>query len=242
MATLFISDLHLPDQPSPLREGFLRFLRGPASTAEALYILGDLFEYWIGDDVGVQAYAQEIEALRALTDSGVAVFFMHGNRDFLVGEAFSAATGVTLLADPTLIEVSGTPTLLSHGDLWCVDDRGYQRWRRFSRNRLAQRLFLKLSVMRRQRIAGGVRGKSHDDKRYKAENIMDVNAGAIRAAFDRSGAARIIHGHTHRPADHQLHAGDHRRVQRLVLADWHADHMEYLCADRGEWYRKRLES
>lgn len=242
MATLFISDLHLPDQPSPLREGFLRFLQGPARQAQALYILGDLFEYWIGDDVGLVAYATEIAALRSLTDGGVPCFFMHGNRDFLVGEGFSHASGVQLLPDPTLIELDGVPTLLGHGDLWCTDDRGYQRWRRFSRNRLAQRLFLKLPVSRRQAIAGDVRGRSHSDKRYKAQDIMDVNATAIRAAFDHSGAHRLIHGHTHRPADHQLHTGDHRRVQRLVLADWHDDRMEYLSAENGELIRRRLDA
>ena len=240
MATLFVSDLHLPDEPSPLREGFLRFLAGPACTAKAVYLLGDLFEYWIGDDVGLQRYASEIDALRTLTGRGVAVYFMHGNRDFLVGEKFSTATGVRLLPDPQMIKLDGVQTLLSHGDLWCTDDKGYQRWRRFSRNRLAQWLFLRLPVSRRAAIAGGIRGKSHEHKRYKPEDIMDVKPQAIVAAFNRYGAARNIHGHTHRPADHLLYAQDHRRVQRLVLADWHPGRMEYLAAEHGELRRIQL--
>lgn len=241
MATLFLSDLHLPNEPSPLREGFLRFLQGPARTAEAVYLLGDLFEYWIGDDVGLGAYAPEIAALRALTDAGVPVYFVHGNRDFLVGSTFAQASGVRLLKDPTLVDLHGIPTLIGHGDLWCTDDHGYQRWRRFSRNRVAQWLFLRLPLARREKIAGGVRGRSHQVKRWKAEDIMDVNASAIRSAFDASGAARMIHGHTHRPADHQLHTGDHRRVQRLVLADWHPDRMEYLAVDADGPRRVRLD-
>ncbi len=241
MATLFLSDLHLPQQPSPLREGFLRFLQGPARMAEAVYLLGDLFEYWIGDDVGLQAYASEIAALRALTAHGVPVFFQHGNRDFLVGRTFAETTGVRLLDDPTAIDLYGVPTLLSHGDGWCVDDRAYQRWRRFSRNRVAQWLFLKLPRARRERIAGGVRGRSHEDKRWKAEDIMDVNAAAVRAAFDASGATRIVHGHTHRPDDHQLHDGAHRRVHRLVLADWRPDRMEYLAIDADGPRRVQLD-
>lgn len=241
MATLFLSDLHLPNQPSPLREGFLRLLQGPARDAEGVYILGDLFEYWIGDDVGLVDYAAEIAALRALTDSGVPVFFMHGNRDFLVGQDFSHASGVQLLDDPTLVDLYGTQTLLSHGDLWCIDDRGYQRWRRFSRNRLAQWLFLRLPRSRREKIAGGVRGRSHEDKRWKAEDIMDVNAGAIVKAFDQSGASRLLHGHTHRPEDHQLHVADRRRVQRLVLADWRPELMEYLAVDADGPRRIRLD-
>ena len=239
MATLFLSDLHLPDEPSPLREGFLHFLRGPACTASAVYILGDLFEYWIGDDVGLSAYAAEVSALRALTAQGVPVYFQHGNRDFLVGARFAQATGVTLLADPQRIELDGVPTLLGHGDLWCTDDHGYQRWRRFSRNRLAQWLFMRLPKSRREAIAGGVRGQSHTDKRMKAESIMDVNAQAIAQAFRTQKVQRILHGHTHRPDAHRLTV-DGREVERWVLADWHPDRMEYLEATDGTLRRCRL--
>ena len=239
MQTLFLSDLHLPDEPSPLREGFRRFLAGPARGARAVYILGDLFEYWIGDDVGVQAYAGEIAALRALTASGIAVYFMRGNRDFLVGKGFAAATGVQLLRDPLIVDLYGRRTLLSHGDLWCTDDVGYQRWRSFSRNRLAQWTFAKLPVTRRQAIAGGVRGQSASAKRNKAESIMDVNAAAVGKAFLRHGVDRIIHGHTHRPATHTQQF-DGRKVERIVLADWREDYMEYLAVDEADTQRIAL--
>lgn len=235
MATLLLSDLHLPAEPSPLREGFARFLHGPARGAQAVYLLGDIFEYWIGDDVGLRDYAAEVAALRTLTDAGVRLYFMHGNRDFLVGRAFAAATGVQLLADPSLVKFDGRRLLLSHGDAWCTDDRGYQRWRRFARNRVAQWLFLRLPQARRQAIAGGVRGRSGAAKRYKPEDIMDVNAGAVAAAFRRYGVDCIVHGHTHRPAEHRDAHGE-----RIVLADWQPDRMEYLVADRGTLRRERL--
>jgi len=239
VATLFVSDLHLPDEPSPLREGFVQVLRGPARSANAVYLLGDVFEYWIGDDVGLRRYAPEAEALRALTAEGVPVWFMHGNRDFLVGHRFCGTTGVRLLRDPTLIELDGRPVLLSHGDRWCTDDVAYQRWRRFARNPLAQWLFLRLSVPLRQRVAGDVRGRSASAKRNKAEAIMDVNAAAVAAAFGLHHTACIIHGHTHRPAEHRIEL-DGVQAQRIVLADWRAEHMEYLSADAGGFTRVRV--
>lgn len=237
MATLFVSDLHLPNEPSPLREGFLHFLRGPARGAEAVYLLGDIFEYWVGDDVGLREYPAEIQALRALTDSGVTAYFMHGNRDFLVGRRFAEATGVRLLRDPSRIALDGRRVLLSHGDIWCSDDRGYQRWRRFSRNRIAQWIFLHLTEPRRRTIAGGVRSQSADAKRAKVESIMDVNAAAIERAFREHAVPCIVHGHTHRPADHRLTV-DGREVERIVLADWRPQRMEYLLAENGSLRRE----
>ncbi len=236
MTTLLLSDLHLPDQPSPLREGFLRFLAGPAQSAQRIYLLGDIFEYWIGDDVGLQDYAAEVRALKTLSTRGVALYFMAGNRDFLVGRRFAEAAGVRLLDDPSLIELDGVPTLLAHGDAYCTDDKAYLRWRRFSRNRLAQWSFARLPVARRRRIAGDLRGKSRRDKRYKPEDIMDVSAAAITAALRDSGTQRLIHGHTHRPADHSLSI-DGRAAERIVLADWHPDRMEYLQAEGGQLRR-----
>lgn len=237
MATLFVSDLHLTNEPSPLREGFLRFLEGPARDAQAVYLLGDIFEYWIGDDVGLHAYPAEIEALRALTDAGVAAYFMHGNRDFLVGRRFAEATGIELLHDPSMVRLDGRSVLLSHGDLWCTDDRGYQRWRRFSRNRIAQRLFMLLPRARREGIAGGVRNQSASAKRNKAESIMDVNAAAIDRAFREHAVNCIVHGHTHRPNDHRLSV-DGREVERIVLADWRPQRMEFLVAENGRLRRE----
>jgi UDP-2,3-diacylglucosamine hydrolase len=228
--TLFISDLHLPVAASPLREAFANFLAGPARHAEALYILGDLFEVWIGDDAGLSEYGVERACLRALTAAGVPVHFQHGNRDFLVGEGFAAATGVRILPDPLRLDLHGVPTLVSHGDAWCTDDVGYQRWRRFSRNRAAQAVYRTLPRSWRERIAGGIRSQSDADKQYKPADIMDVNPGAIEAAFRQHGVARVVHGHTHRPATHEL-VVDGRKCQRHVLADWHPGKCEALRVD-----------
>ncbi len=239
MTTLLLSDLHLPLQASPLREAFARFLAGPARQAQAVYILGDLFEHWIGDDAGLRDYAAEALELRALADLGVRVRFMHGNRDFLVGRRFAQAAGLELLRDPLRIELCGVSTLLSHGDLWCTDDHAYQRWRRFSRNPLAQRVFGLLPEARRHRIAGAARQQSEVDKSHKPEAIMDVNEAAVRAAFRKYGAQRIIHGHTHRPAEHHYDIDGSTR-ERIVLADWRPEHMEYLVSDSGGLRRQTL--
>lgn len=230
---LLLSDLHLPNEPSPLREGFLRFLAGPARAAEEIYILGDLFEYWVGDDIGLQDYAEEVAALKALTDAGVKLYFIAGNRDFLVGRRFAAASGARILKDPRLAELGGVRTLISHGDRYCSDDVGYQRWRRFSRHPFAQWLFARLPRRTRHNIAGGLRHKSGAEKRNKPSAIMDVNEATIRAAMQQQGVTRMIHGHTHRPADHLLQLRGGVRATRIVLADWHPDRMEYLAVDSG---------
>ena len=228
--TLFVSDLHLPVAASPLREAFAHFLAGPARRAAAVYILGDLFEVWVGDDAGLREYSAERACLRALTGAGVPVFFQHGNRDFLVGRDFAAATGVQILPDPFFIELGGVPTVVGHGDAWCTDDTGYQRWRRFSRHPAAQAAYRVLPLAWRERIAGGIRSKSDGDKQAKSVEIMDVNDAAIRAAFRRYGAVRMIHGHTHRPADHDYEV-DGRACRRHVLADWHPGRCEALKVD-----------
>jgi len=239
MTTLLLSDLHLPIEPSPLREGFARFLARPAREAAALYILGDLFEYWIGDDAGLRDYAAEVAALRRLADRGVRIGFMHGNRDFLAGADFAAAAGVELLADPLQLELEGVPTLLSHGDLLCTGDHAYQRWRRFSRHALVQQLFRLLPEAQRRRIAGSARARSEVDKSHKPEAIMDVNPAAVEEAFVRHGVSRMIHGHTHRPAEHRLQAGG-RACERIVLADWRPQRMEYLVCDAHGWRRRMV--
>lgn len=231
--TLFLSDLHLPPGPSPFREGLRRFLEGPAREAEAVYILGDLFEYWIGDDLGMQDYAPEVAQLAALSQRGVKLYFQRGNRDFLVGEDFCELSGMQLLRDPTVIDLYGTLTVLSHGDLLCTDDVGYQRWRRFAHNRSAQWVFRNLPRAWRERIAQRVRGRSNTQKRYKPEDIMDVNATAVDAFFQLAGARRLIHGHTHRPALHELAGG----LERVVLADWRPERMEYLAVTPEGTYR-----
>jgi UDP-2,3-diacylglucosamine hydrolase len=228
--TLFISDLHLPVTASPLREAFARFLAGPAREAGALYILGDLFEVWIGDDDGLSEYSVERACLRALTAAGVPVYFQAGNRDFIVGDAFTAATGVQRLADPLKLDLYGVPTLISHGDLWCTDDVPYQRWRRVSRHPATLAVFRKLPRAWRERIAGAARADSAARKRMTAAEIMDVNDGVIRQAFRDHGVARMIHGHTHRPATHDYEI-DNRRCQRWVLADWQPERCEALRVD-----------
>jgi UDP-2,3-diacylglucosamine hydrolase len=230
--TLLLSDLHLPNTPSPLRDGFLRFLDGPAQGAQAVYILGDLFEYWIGDDVGLREYAAEAAALRALAGAGTRVLLMHGNRDFLVRRRFAAAAGLELLLDPLRLELCGSPTLLSHGDLWCTDDLDYQRWRRFARNPLRQAVFLRLPVSMRRRVAEKARAGGQN----KPMDITDVSEGAVCAAFAQYGVDRIIHGHTHRPAEHAYEI-EGRRRERIVLADWRPERMEYLECAGHDWRR-----
>ena len=228
--TLFISDLHLPVTASPLRDAFARLLAGPAREASALYILGDLFEVWIGDDEGLSEYSVERACLRALTSAGVPVYFQHGNRDFMVGDAFAAATGVQRLADPLTLDLYGVPTLISHGDLWCTDDVAYQRWRRVSRHPATQAAYRLLPRAWRERFAGAVRADSAARKQATAAEIMDVNDGTIRHAFRDHGVARMIHGHTHRPATHDYEI-DKRRCQRWVLADWQPGRCEALRVD-----------
>ena len=233
LPTLFLADLHLPREASPLRERFLAFLEGPAVHAGAVYLLGDLFEVWIGDDVGVHDYPAEVAALSALTARGVPVYFQHGNRDFMLGRDFFQLTGVQPLPDPCRIGLYGQPLLISHGDVFCTDDVGYQRWRRFSRLRWAQWLFMRLPVARREKISGGIKNTSAAAKRNKAENIMDVNAQAICAGMRQHGVKRLIHGHTHRPGSYvvDLPSG---AAQRIVLPDWRPDVSDYLqvTADR----------
>lgn len=235
--TLFLSDLHLPAQPSPLRDRFLRFLEGPARDAAAVYILGDLFESWIGDDVGMQIYAREVAGLTRLSAQGVPVYFQHGNRDFMLGADLFELSGVRPLPDPCLIKLHGRATLISHGDLLCTDDRVYQRWRRFSRRRWAQWIFLHLPRARREKIAGGLRSGSDAAKRNKAENIMDVNPHAVRSLMAQHGVTQLIHGHTHRPGTYAvaLPIGD---AQRIVLPDWHDDNCAYLRFDGAQMRRE----
>ena len=238
MKDLLLADLHLPNKASPYREAFLRFCAGPAREARRVFILGDLFEYWIGDHPSLQEHREEIAALQALSDSGVEVRVQHGNRDFMLGRAFEQATGTRLMPDEEIVELAGLPTLLAHGDIYCTDDEKYQRWRRFSRHPLAQWGYLHLSVARRRKIAGALR--NDDNKRGKPEGIMDVNAETIANAFRRHGVARLIHGHTHRPCTHQLIV-DGRACERIVLPDWRAERMEWLSASAAGLSLHRLE-
>ena len=205
----------------------MRWLAAAQADAQQVILLGDIFEAWIGDDLGIATYAEEIAALRALTDAGVDLRFMVGNRDFLLGEAFCMATGARALPDPCIVTLGGRPTLLSHGDQWCTDDTGYQRYRRVISHKGLQRLFLRLPRRWRQRIADRLRQQSREFTAEKAVTITDVSADAIIAAFGHADVDRIIHGHTHRPQRHQLTVNG-RDCERIVLPDWTPSRMEGL--------------
>lgn len=227
---LFLSDLHLaPDRPKATA-AFHAFCAGPARSAGAVYILGDLFDSWIGDDELRDRFPAEIAAsIRSVTQSGVPVHIAHGNRDFLLGERFAAATGATLLPERHLVDVDGTPTLLSHGDELCVGDIAYQQYRARIRSPEAQRRLLSLPLFVRRLIARWLRRKSRNATSLKAESIMDVDDAAVAATFRDTGVARMIHGHTHRPATHSVDV-DGRSRERIVLADWH-DEGQYVRID-----------
>lgn len=230
---LFVSDLHLSAERPEANERFFGFMEGKARGAAALYVLGDLFEVWIGDDDGADKFnSRIIAAFAALVKSGTPLYFMHGNRDFLLGKRFCAATGGTLLADPTVIDIEGTPTLLMHGDTLCTDDVDYQRWRRKARNRFLQLIFLALSLDRRRKISVKGREKSKQVIAGKTAEIMDVNQGAVREAFHKHHVSRLIHGHTHRAGHHELEV-DGRRCERWVLPDWYGSG-GYLEIDRSK--------
>ena len=222
---LFISDLHLSGERPETNEQFFRFLGDEARRAESLYVLGDLFEYWVGDDEltdsrGDPLASEVAAAFRALSQRGVQIWLMHGNRDFLVGEGFFAASGARFLDDPTVIQVEGKPVVLMHGDTLCTDDHDYQSWRRTARSGAWQREFLAKPLAARRDAILDLRDKSREVIRAKPAEIMDVNQEAVREAFRRHGARRLIHGHTHRPARHEVEV-DGARCERWVLPDWY---------------------
>lgn len=235
MSTLFISDLHLEDNRPQTTALLTEFLRGPASTADALYILGDLFELWIGDDVLSETAQRVADRLAALGSRGVPCYFLHGNRDFLVGPVYAQRAGVALLPQTFVADIYGTPTLLLHGDTLCTDDLGYQAFRRQVRAPHFAEMFLQLPTEQRQEMAHNARdaSKQHSAS-MTAADIMDVNEMAVRNAFLEHGIRRMIHGHTHRPAFHHHDLGAGITGTRLVLADWH-DSGSYLRVDPQEY-------
>ena len=236
---LFVSDLHLaPERPETIAL-FLHFLATRAARAQRLFILGDLFETWIGDDDDTPAYTQVRRALRTLTSSGTVCALMRGNRDFLLGRGFCRDTGCALLGDPYLWHIAGERTLLMHGDLLCTDDAAYQRFRRRIRNPLVTWLFQRKSLASRRAVAADYRRKSSAATSAKSQHIMDVNADTVARYLRRFRATRLIHGHTHRPADHPLDL-DGAAAVRSVLAEWHADRGEVLTYRAGEWRRETI--
>lgn len=231
LPTLFISDLHLtPERPGPISL-FKRFLDEVATHAAALYILGDFFEAWVGDDeLSLPFHAEIAECLRKLAGTGVPVYFIAGNRDFLAGEALAKATGWQPLTDPCLIDLHGVPTLLSHGDAYCTDDGAYQAFRRQVRDPQWQREFMSQPIDTRRGVARAIREKSEQAKADKKPDIMDVNPQAIQDAMAQ--AQRMIHGHTHRPARHGLRV-DGRDCERWVLPDWYETGGYLACNVQG---------
>ena len=220
MPTLFISDLHLDEARPHIVELFTRFLASEARDADALYILGDLFESWIGDDDDAPLPARVAQTLRALRDSGVPIWFMHGNRDFLLGADYATRAGMTLLPDPTIIELEGERTLLMHGDTLCTDDVDYQKFRALVRDADWQQEFLAKPLAERRAFATQARGESRKHTASAKPEIMDVNPGAVEAVMREHGVHRLIHGHTHRPATHSLIL-DGAIAKRSVLGDWY---------------------
>jgi len=222
---LFISDLHLTAERPDANRQFFRFLGDEAARAQALYVLGDLFEYWAGDDelqdpAGDPLAAEVAQGFRRLSGKGVAVHVMHGNRDFLLAKAFLAASNARFLEDPSVIQFSSGPVALLHGDTLCTDDRDYQAWRSTARSEAWQREFLAKSLADRHAAIGALREKSRQVIAAKPAEIMDVNADAVRDAFRKHGVHRLIHGHTHRPARHDVEV-DGTHCERWVLPDWY---------------------
>jgi len=220
MATLFASDLHLDSEAPWAIDAFIAFLHGAAREAEALYLLGDLFEVWVGDDDDDPDNARTCAALKALTAGGVAAYAIHGNRDFLLGDEFTRRTGVKLLPDPVLVELYGVPTLLSHGDVFCTEDFSYQELRSIVRQTGWQERFLALPLVARRALASAARAGSKAHTERTVPTIMDVNPDAVVRAFRATGARRLIHGHTHRPAIHPC-VVDGVDAERVVLAPWY---------------------
>lgn len=229
MATLLISDLHLHPGAPEITEGFLRWLEERACGSDALYILGDFFEAWIGDDLldlagvdpsgNADLAARIARALRRLADDGTKIFLMHGNRDFLLGERFAREAGATLLDDPSVVELGGKPVLLMHGDSLCTRDEAYQAFRAQARHPLWQQQVLSMPIDQRVALASQLRAQSGEANSNKAEDIMDVTPEEVVKVMAKHGVTTLIHGHTHRPAVHELEVDD-QPAQRIVLGDW----------------------
>ncbi len=230
--TLFIADLHLADEQPELNRLFVEFLAGRARQAEALYILGDLFEAWLGDDLLFPFCEPILYGLKDLVRSGVPVYLMHGNRDFLLGEQFCALSGCQLLDDPTRLDLHGTPTLLMHGDLLCSDDHDYQAMRNKLRNPVWSAEFLAQTPQARIEFVRQLREQSREASGMKAEQIMDVNQTTVEQTMREHGVSQLIHGHTHRPASHRF-ALDGQAAIRHVLPDWQSQAAVLVCSAEG---------
>lgn len=232
MAVLFISDLHIDAARPAIVDQFLSFLETDAASAAALYILGDLFESWIGDDAADSAQLATIAGLRALTSLGVPCFVMHGNRDFLMSREFCRMSGAQLLPDPLIVTLFGEPVLVMHGDALCTDDNPYQRLRATVRNAHWQAQFLALPIEARRALAGAARAGSQAHNASMQPNITDVNPDSVATALRGAGTTTLLHGHTHRPAIHALQV-DGRACTRIVLGDWYQQGSVLRWDERG---------
>ena len=238
MTTWFISDLHLAIEETAITAGFYAFLLEPQS-GDTLYILGDFFNYWVGDDVDDE-YANEIkQALKATSDRGVKIFIMHGNRDFLIGETFCKQSDCTLLNDPTLINLDGEPVLLLHGDSLCTNDLEYMEFRAMARGDAWKNNFLSQPIEARIAYAETARKQSQKTNNTKDMSIMDVTPEAVTQALTEHKCTRMIHGHTHRPATHDWQE-DGQNMQRIVLGDWYT-HGWYLKVENGEYQNIKFD-
>ncbi|RON80243.1 UDP-2,3-diacylglucosamine diphosphatase [Pseudomonas chlororaphis] len=216
---LLISDLHLEEERPDITRAFLDLLGGRARSAQALYILGDFFEVWIGDDAITPYQLSICQALRELSDSGTQVFLMHGNRDFMLGKAFCKAAGATLLKDPSVVDFYGEPVLLMHGDSLCTRDEAYMRMRRYLRNPVSLWILRHLPLRTRHKLARKLRNESRAQTRMKANDIVDVTPDEVPRIMQAFKVRTLVHGHTHRPAIHKLQIGD-QAAKRIVLGDW----------------------
>ena len=241
MHSLFVSDLHLAVERPHIVEQFFSFLTGPARSADSLYVLGDLFEHWLGDDNFEDPLNADVaRAFSSLAASGTPVLFMHGNRDVLVGQEFARRAAATLIDDPTLVDLYGTPTLLMHGDTLCTDDVEYLQFRAYAHNPQNQVRFLGMPLAARRAEMDALRARNVNAKLGKTAQIMDVSSAAVDNVLRRTGYPRLIHGHTHRPARH-VHEVDGHTCERWVLADWY-ENGSYLRCDASGCASIRLQA
>jgi len=219
--SLVVADIHLqPEANHPINLAFIKFLQQEAPKADSLYILGDLFEMWVGDDIGLIDYSETIHAFKTLTDSGLPIYLQYGNRDFLMKQAFCDASGIQIIKDISLQNLYDEPYLFLHGDSLCTDDKGYQRMRKLFRSNIVQWVFLHLCQKRRRFIGNKMRQSSKQHSEAKPQQIMDVNQKAVCDLFEKNPqVTHMIHGHTHRPQHHLIEA-EHKTLHRWVLGDW----------------------
>lgn len=232
MSTLFVSDVHLNNARGNIVRAFIDFLDEKARHADALFILGDLFDEWLGDDDDKPPHREVSDALAALTATGLSVSVVHGNHDFLLGKKFAKRSGCTLLGDHTIIDVYGTSTLIMHGDTLCTRDVNYQAFRKMTRNPIMQKMFLSMSLDKRVEKAANLRRESREDMALKADDIMDVTPDAVDDIMRKHEVRHLIHGHTHRPAIHNFMLNG-QEATRIVLGDWYEQDSVLIWDEAG---------